>query len=249
MDVPATFASVSDEVEPRPGDSAGSRPGGAFATGALAVLPLALGNVPFGLAYGVAARQAGLDPFPAMALSVLVFAGSAQFIGVGMIGAGAGGVAVVATTLVVNLRHLLYGAAVAPALRGLSSRLRAVLAFGLTDEAFAVSNGALRRGEGWAHLAGSEITLFAIWQTACLAGVLAGQAFADPASLGFDLVFPLAMLAVLLASRPTRSGWTAAGVGAAVALVISVAASGHWYVIAAGITGGLVGSLVERRSR
>jgi 4-azaleucine resistance transporter AzlC len=212
-------------------------------------LPLALGNVPFGLAYGVAARQAGLDPLPAMALSVLVFAGSAQFIGVGMIGAGAGGLAVVATTLVVNLRHLLFGAAVAPALRGLPAGLRAALAFGLTDETFAVSQGALRKGAGWPHLAGSELALFGIWQAACLAGVLAGQAFADPASLGFDLVFPLAMLAVLLASTSTRSGWAAAAVGGLLALAVSVVVPGHGYVLAAGVIGGLAGALREGSSR
>ena len=88
--------------------------------GARAEIPILFGAAPFGLIYGVLARGAGLPPLPAMAMSSVVFAGSAQFIGAGLIGAGAPGAVVVLTTLIVNLRHMLYSASLAPYLRRLS---------------------------------------------------------------------------------------------------------------------------------
>ena len=110
-----------------------------FLSGVKAELPLLLGVIPFGLIYGVLALDAGLPPVAALAMSSIVFAGSSQFIGAQLIKAGALGVVIVATTFVVNLRHMLYSASLAPHLKHLRTGWKWLLAYLLTDEAYAVS--------------------------------------------------------------------------------------------------------------
>ena len=113
---------------------------GAFRRGFLAIAPLWLGVVPFALAYAVTARSAGLSLVETQALSALVFAGSAQFTAVGLFAAGVGRGEIVLTTLLLNIRHLLYGVSVGRQF-DLSRRERPVAAFFLTDEAFGVASG------------------------------------------------------------------------------------------------------------
>src|SRR5258707_4919342 len=115
-----------------------SSPRNEFWAGAWAEVPILFGAAPFGLIYGVLASGAGLPPALALAMSSVVFAGSAQFIAAGLIGAGVPGPLLVLTTFVVNLRHMLYSASLAPYLRRLSPAWKWILAYLLTDEAYAV---------------------------------------------------------------------------------------------------------------
>jgi len=110
---------------------------GAFRRGFWALAPLWLGVIPFGAAYAITARGAGLSLLETQALSVLVFAGSAQFSAVGLFTAGAAGLEIVLTTLLLNVRHLLYGLALGREV-DLRRRERPAAAFFLTDEAFGV---------------------------------------------------------------------------------------------------------------
>lgn len=98
-----------------------------------------LGALPFGVIYGALAVHAGLSVFAAMGMSLFVFAGSSQFVAVGLLSAGAPLLLIVGVTIIVNLRHMLYSAALLPHLRRLPIGVRAILAFWLTDETFAVS--------------------------------------------------------------------------------------------------------------
>ena len=123
------------------GEAQGGR---AFARGFAALAPLWIGVVPFGLAYAVIARDAGLSVLETQALSVLVFAGSAQVSAVGLIGRGAGGLEIVLTTFLLNARHVLYGLSLGRSIR-LAGWRRPVVAYFLTDEAFGVV-AARRRG-------------------------------------------------------------------------------------------------------
>ena len=102
------------------------------------MLPLLVGAMPFGIIYGTLAASAGLSAAQAIGMSLLVFAGSAQFIALSLLSGGAGMAVVLLTTLVVNLRHALYSATLQPFVRHLPARWRVPLAFWLTDEAFAV---------------------------------------------------------------------------------------------------------------
>ena len=116
-----------------------STPTSEFLAGVKAGLPILLGVVPFGMIYGVLAIGAGLNAAPAQAMSAIVFAGSAQFIAAQMFRDGAPAVIMLLTAFVVNVRHMLYSASIAPHLRHLSWKWKALLAYLLTDEAFAVA--------------------------------------------------------------------------------------------------------------
>lgn len=220
-----------------------------FWAGALAVLPLALANTPFAIAYALAAAAAGLTPLQAVGLSVLVFAGSAQFVSVGLIGAGAGPLALAGAVLLVNLRHLLLGAALAPSLRGTGARDRLWLAAFLTDEAFAVSIRPLREGAGVWFLAGAEIGLFVVWQSSVAVGVLLGASWRFPDSVPFDMVLPLSMLALLVAVARGARDYAVAAVAGAVATGAALAGAGGFATLVGIGVGAVAGAVMPAGAR
>ena len=114
-------------------------PGSQFVAGVKAELPILLGVVPFGLIYGILALDAGLSAVQAQAMSLIVFAGSAQFVMAQLFALGTPATVIVVTAVLVNLRHALYSASVAPYVNHLSGRWRFGLAYLLTDEAYAVA--------------------------------------------------------------------------------------------------------------
>ena len=110
-----------------------------FLSGVKAELPILLGVAPFGMIYGALAISAGLPAGMAQAMSAIVFAGSAQFIAAQLIGGGAPALVLLLTTFIVNIRHMLYSASIAPYFRPLRPAWKWFLAYLLTDEAFAVA--------------------------------------------------------------------------------------------------------------
>lgn len=217
---------------------------GAFGRGFRAMIPLWLGVVPFGLAFAVTARAADLSLLQTQALSVLVFAGSAQFSAVGLIAIGAGGFEIVLTTLLLNVRHLLYGLSLGRVFH-LTRRERPVAAFFLTDEAFGVAAAARERS--FAFLLGVELSLFAVWNLATLGGFLAGAAVPDPARLGVDLVFPLAFIALLVPLVRTRVELLVALAAGALAFALHRLLPGGLPILVTGVAGSLLGALLTRK--
>jgi len=218
-------------------------PGGAFGRGFWALAPLWLGVVPFGLAYAVTARAAGLSLLETQALSALVFAGSAQFSAVGLIAVGAAGFEIVLTTLLLNVRHLLYGLSLGRVFR-LTRRQRPAAAFFLTDEAFGVAAGAKERS--FAFLMGIELSLFMMWNLATLSGFLLGATIPDPAELGVDLIFPLAFLALLVPLVRTRVELLIAVGAGALAFGLQQSLPGGLPILFTGIAGSLLGAFLTR---
>jgi 4-azaleucine resistance transporter AzlC len=205
--------------------------------------PLWLGVVPFGLAYAVLARDAGLSVLETQALSVLVFAGAAQVSAVGLVSAGAAGLEIVLTTFLLNARHVLYGLALVRTVP-LPGWRRPVSAYFLTDEAFGV---VVARGEhSFPFLLGAELSLFATWNLATLAGALLGTAIPDPAALGIDLIFPLAFLALLVPLVRTRAHATVAVAAGAIAWLGTNRLPGGTAVLVAGTGASLLGAWLTR---
>lgn len=159
--------------------------------GARDSFPLLLGAFPFGLIYGTLAINSGLSVQASLAMSAIVFAGSSQFIAVGLVAAGAPVSIIILTTFVVNLRHMLYSAALLPHLKELSRRWRFVLAFFLTDETFAVSAGRYRHTDHSPHKhyyqLGSSLAMYLNWQLWTLVGLLLGSRIPDAQSWGLDV--------------------------------------------------------------
>jgi 4-azaleucine resistance transporter AzlC len=222
-----------------------------FLAGVRAELPILFGVVPFGLIFGAVAVAGGLPPLLAQAMSAVVFAGSAQFIGAQLMAGGAPAAVLLATTAVVNLRHLLYSASLAPHVHHLPLRWRLVLAYLLTDEAYAVtivhytdprSPAATRH---WYYL-GAGLTLWTGWQASTALGILFGAAV--PESWSLDFVVALTFIGIVVPTLRDRPH-----VGAALAAALVALLTFHWPyklgLMAAALVGILVGVALEGRRR
>jgi len=225
-----------------------------FLAGARDTAPLIIGAVPFGILYGVVCLTAGMPWWAAQATSACVFAGSAQFIAAGLLGQGTPFPFIVLTTFIVNLRHALYGASVAPYLRGLPATWRAFLAFGMTDESYATTIVHYRdetRGDvtrkHWYFL-GANIAMFIPWQFDTALGYWIGTALGDPLALGLDFVLPVVFIAILIPQLKSRSTFLSALVAGAVAVLASALPNklGLLIAIAAGIVAGVLSFRAER---
>jgi 4-azaleucine resistance transporter AzlC len=177
--------------------------------GVRAILPLLIGSIPFAIIFGALAVTNNVAPLTAAALSAFVFAGSAQFVAVGMLGAGASTPVIVLTTLIVNLRHVLYAATLAPHMRHLAQRWLLPLGFTLTDESFVVAIERYNRNDHapfkhWYHL-GTSIALYVNWQCFTWVGLWAGRIIPNPASWGLDFAFPATFIGMLLPLIVSRS--------------------------------------------
>jgi len=209
-------------------------------------LPLQLGVVPFGLVFGVLGIASGLSPPQTILMSSIVFGGASQVVFVQLWATGASPLIVVSSVAVINLRHMLYSAAVAKYLRLLSLRWRIILGYLLTDEAFAIS---IKRFETTDrpelvhyHLLGSGMTLWVCWQIATVVGVLAGATIPDELNLGFAI--PLTFMALVLPNLHRLSDIAAATSAALVALFGQALPWNAW-IVAAAVVGITVGGLLS----
>ncbi|WP_323002127.1 AzlC family ABC transporter permease [Denitromonas sp.] len=217
----------------------------ALFAGARDALPLMIGTLPFGVIYGTTAVAAGLSPLAALAMSVIVFAGSAQFIAVSLISGGAALPVIWLTTFVVNLRHALYSATVHPAAQGWGLRWRALVAFWLTDEVFAVIEKRLMERGNEALLPyalGAGGGFYLNWLTWTAAGAWLGQQFPDLAGWGLDFAMIATFAAMvapqLRASTPVvvalaagTTAWLARGLPFKLGLILAAfagVAAGVW---------------------
>ncbi len=201
----------------------------------------------FGFVFGLSAREAGYSVVEAMAMSTIVFAGAAQFAAVGYVASGLAWPGIILLTALLNARHLLYSAALAPWLRDVPIARRAVMAHVLTDEAFALAISHFRRvgrGDERGYWFGAIVATFIPWNLSTLAGVILGAQIADPARLGIDVIFPAAMVGLAVGLITGRRELVAAIVGAGVAVVVALASSPAIGIVAGGVIGPAVGLLV-----
>ncbi len=175
-----------------------------------------------GASFGAIAVSGGQPPWVPVAMSLLVFAGGAQFAALGVVLAGGSPIAAVVAGLVLNARHLPFGFAVADVLGGrLPVRLLGVhvmvdesVAFAIAQEDIAPGDLPRRRAAFWT----SGLLLFGVWNLGVLAGVLAGRLIGDPAALGLDAAAPVVLLALVLPSLRDVGTLRAAALGAVIAL-------------------------------
>lgn len=193
-----------------------------FLAGAKATIPLVVGAIPFGIIFGALAITSGFTVVQAMALSAFVFAGSSQFIATGMYAAGAANPIIILTTFVVNARHALYSASLAPYVKHLPQRWLFPLGFWLTDETFVVTIARCQQNDEspykhWFWL-GSAVFMYLNWQVCTWIGIAAGGSIDDPRSWGLDFALYVTFLGMLVPMVRTRPPLAAALVAAFVAL-------------------------------
>lgn len=210
-------------------------------------LPILLGVIPFGVIFGALALKNGLDAMAAQASSSIIFAGSAQFIAVQLLGSGVSTVVILLAILVVNLRHALYSASISPYLTHLRPAWKYLLAYLLTDEAYAVAIAHyLKKGvtptRHW-YLFGTGLTLWGTWQASTAVGILIGAEIGQNWSLGFAL--PLTFIGLVIPGLKDRAT-LAAAVSAGILGLLTAGWPFKVGLLAAAFTGIAVGLLVEK---
>ena len=210
--------------------------------------PILLGVIPFGLIYGALAVHAQLTTAAAQAMSALIFAGSAQIIVTQLLTAGSSGLVMLMVVFVVNLRHALYSASVAPYIRSLRTAWKVLLAYLLTDEAYAVVITHYQ-GEGWSakrhwYFFGAGLTLWTAWQISSALGIFIGARL--PQSTAFSFVLPLTFIALVVPALKNLAGLTAAATAAAVG-VMTMNFPYKTGLLTAALLGILAGMAVERK--
>lgn len=219
-----------------------------FLAGLKAELPIALGGIPFGLIYGVLASATGLPPLLALAMSSVVFAGSAQFIGVQLMGVGTPGLIIVMTTFVVNLRHALYSTSLSPQMKHLPRRWQLLLAYLLTDEAYAMTIIRYlqdRRDEApnkHYYFLATGLLLWVEWQISSAVGIFLGTQV--PANWQLDFTLALTFIGLVIPTLKDKPHIASAATAGLVALLTY-----HWEyklgLIAAALSGILIGVILE----
>jgi 4-azaleucine resistance transporter AzlC len=184
-------------------------------------LPILLGVIPFGMIYGILALGAGLSPFDAQAMSSVVFAGASQFMTAKLVSAATPGLVIILTGFVMNLRHALYSASLAPYTKHLPPAWKAALAYLLTDEAYAVSIVHYQRPGEITHkhwfVLGAGLALWSCWQLSTALGIFLGAQI--PAAWGLDFALPLTFIALVVPGLKDRPGVITAGVASVAALL------------------------------
>lgn len=217
--------------------------------GAVRAAPIILGYLPIGFAFGVLASTAGLSVYGAMAMSVFLYAGSAQLISVGMIDAGASVVAITMTVFLVNLRHMLMSAYLAPYLGKLKTWQQVIFSYEITDESFALHSAYFRKVgvppvnqlfalNHSAHLA---------WITGTVLGALLGNMFSfDTAAYGIDYALPAMFIALLVMQMENNKHLAVAILAAALGLIFYLLGMSQLYIILATVIAAAFGALLQQ---
>lgn len=196
----------------------------------------------YGTVFGGLAVQAGLTPAQVLGMSVLVFAGASQFVAVPMIAAGAPALAVVVTTYVINMRHYLMAATLAPSFRGFRRPWLALIAHVINDESFAVAVARSRPPDPWVYL-GSAAAIVGAFVGGVAVGVALGGLVERPERWGLDFAFPAVFLALVAVQLRRRADWLVAAGAAALAVALALVLPGNWHIVVAGLAVSALGAL------
>ena len=217
--------------------------------------PLVVGAIPFGIIFGATASSYNLSAGGAVAMSLFVFAGSAQFIASTLIANQTSALIIIVTTFVVNLRHALYSASLAPHTKKLSQRWLLPLAFWLTDESFVVAISRYNEPDTspykhW-YLLGSEVFMYINWNLCTVIGIIAGQRIPNPKSWGLDFALVVTFIGIVVPSVKNRPILIAVIVSAITATLTNSLPNKLGLFIAAilGVTAGLISETIGTREK
>jgi 4-azaleucine resistance transporter AzlC len=209
--------------------------------------PICLGYFPIGLAFGALAQQAGLHPVEIGLMSLLVFAGSSQFIAVSLISGGASVLSIVVTTFVINLRHLLMSSSLAVYLRYVQKTWTALFAYGVTDESFAVNLTRFRDSNwDWRQALVVNQTANLAWITSSIVGAYSGQ-FIPAGAFGIDYALIAMFLCLLVFQLRGRLYVVTAIVSGVLAVVLALLVPGNSYIVLASVLAATIGVICRRK--
>lgn len=180
--------------------------------GAVASIPMIIGGIPFGLLFGSLASSYGLSPWFAVAMSAVVFAGSAQFVALGLIALHAPIWVIVSTTFIVNLRHLLYAADLVKFVKHLPMPMRVIMGFGLIDETYAAVRpmyevGSADEKNGHKVYLGSFLSFYIMWNVTTVLGVLSGELIPGMSEWGLEFAMVATFIGIITPYLKHRAFW------------------------------------------
>ena len=234
------MSSTTSSIEARPAKRG-------WLTGLSQAMPIVMGYIPIGIAYGILAQKAGISPFNTLMMSLIVFAGSSQLIAVGLFEAGVPAPSVIITTFVVNLRHMLMSAAVAPHLKRWRKAELAAFAHELTDETFAVHSARFASlGPNKAEVFTINVIAQAAWVLGTGLGIVVGGLITDPKRFALDYALPAMFIALLVMQIKDRVQISVALLTGLLATGLMLAGVSQWNVILATIIGATIGVGIEQ---
>lgn len=218
-----------------------------FIRGAKLGLPILLGYMPVGMAFGIVARQVGFTPSQAVICSATALAGAGQFIALSLAKSGATALTILIATGIVNLRYVLFGATLSPHLKKTPPLGRAMLAYTVTDETFAVNIDDSRKGKATGFsMAGVGAIAWTGWVVGTALGALAAGLIGDPNQWGVQFAMPAMFTALLVAQAESRRHVLIGACAGALALIGMLLLPGRWYVIAAPMIAAAIGAVTEK---
>ena len=219
---------------------------GQFTRGLQRALPIVLSYIPVGFTYGVIANKAGISDFNVILMSILVFAGSAQFIAVGMIAGGTGFLPIILTTFVVNLRHLLMSASLSTWMSNWSKPLLTLFSYEITDETFAMNSALgeelnVRKTEAFTVNAISHFS----WVFGSILGLFASSLITDIKPFGLDFALPGMFIGLIVLQVNTLAKLVTAICAAVLGTILFYLGIQQFYIIIATVIAATFGLCFE----
>lgn len=206
-------------------------------------LPIMMGYLPVGFAFGALAVKNGVSPALAAGMAVLMFSGSGQFVFVSLWGAGASALAVSAAVTIINLRYVLMSVAEAPWLKGMSRLKRLALGWGVTDETFVVHAAAVQSGwrPDFAAMLACNASSQLAWVLGCSIGAFFGSYIDDTRPLGLDYAITAMFIALLVPQCSSRIHLLVALFSLCLSIALKAAGLESWNIALATIAGATLG--------
>ena len=230
-------------------------PSARFARGVRLGLPIFLGYVPVGMAFGVLAKTLGFTVFQAVLCSATALAGAGQFIALSFLASGAGAASVLVATTVVNLRYVLFASTLSPHLRGVPGPVQGLLAFSLTDETFAINIADRRSGLSTpASMLGVGVVAWSGWVLGTLLGSVGAEWIGDPSRFGVAFAMPAMFVALFIALAEDRRHVIIGAAAGAIVLVLPLLGSlglhmdSSWFLVIASMGAAGIGASVWREA-
>ena len=209
-----------------------------------------LGIIPFGVITGVAMVASGIPPLVAMLMSLIVFAGASMVASAQLLASAAPAALIVLTTLIINLRFMMYSASLRVRFAGAPLRWRVAVAYLIADNVYGLLLSRFSehpKDEGkLEYFLGAGIVVWAAWQAAVLGGILIGAGV--PASWRLEFAAPLAFIAMTIPHLRDRA-MIAAALAAGVAVIAAHELPLRLNIVAAAAVGITVGLFFEKKTR